>query len=47
MRGESVNKLIIDSLAAEIERVRADQSFTERAKELLKRDQEILDRLAQ
>ena len=47
VRGESVNKLIIDSLAAEIERVRADQSFTERAKELLKRDQEILDRLAQ
>ncbi len=46
VRGESVNKLIIDSLAAEIERVRADESFTARAKELIERDQEILDRLA-
>ena len=46
VRGESVNKLIIDSLAAEIERVRADESFTTRAKKLLERDQEILDRLA-
>lgn len=42
----SVNKLIIDSLAAEIDRVRADESFTARAKKLLDRDQEILDRLA-
>ena len=46
VRGESVNKLIIDSLAAEIERVRAGESFTTRAKKLLERDQEILDRLA-
>ena len=46
VRGESVNKLIIDSLAAEIDRVRADESFTARAKKLLERDQEILDRLA-
>jgi predicted transcriptional regulator len=46
VRGESVNQLIVDSLAAEIERVRADESFTARAKELLERDQEILDRLA-
>ena len=46
VRGESVNKLIIDSLAAEIDRVRADESFTARANELLERDQEILDRLA-
>ena len=46
VRGESVNKLIIDSLAAEIDRVRADESFTARAKKLLDRDQEILDRLA-
>lgn len=46
VRGDSVNQLIIDSLAAEIERVRADDDFTARAKQLLERDREILDRLA-
>ncbi|MFT4774822.1 MAG: putative transcriptional regulator [Ilumatobacter sp.] len=46
VRGDSVNQLIIDSLAAEIERVRADDDFTARAKKMLERDQEILDRLA-
>jgi predicted transcriptional regulator len=46
VRGESVNQLIIHSLAAEIERVRADADFTARAKRLLERDREILDRLA-
>jgi len=46
VRGDSVNQLIIDSLAAEIERVRADADFTARAKKLLERDREILDRLA-
>ena len=46
VRGDSVNQLIIDSLAAEIERVRADDDFTTRAKRLLERDREILDRLA-
>lgn len=46
VRGDSVNQLIIDSLAAEIERVRADADFTARAKQLLDRDREILDRLA-
>jgi predicted transcriptional regulator len=46
VRGDSVNQLIIDSLAAEIERVRADTDFTDRAKKLLERDREILDRLA-
>ena len=46
VRGDSVNQLIIDSLAAEIERVRADDDFTTRAKKLLERDREILDRLA-
>lgn len=47
VRGESVNQLIIDSLTAEIERVRADEDFTARAKQLIERDREILDRLAQ
>lgn len=45
VRGDSVNQLIIDSFAAEIERVRADDDFTMRAKKLLERDREILDRL--
>ena len=46
VRGDSVNQLIIDALAAEIERVRADDDFTARAKKLLEHDREILDRLA-
>ena len=46
VRGSSVNQLIIDALAAEIERVRSDDDFTARAKRLLERDREILDRLA-
>ena len=46
VRGDSVNQLIIDALAAEIERVRADADFTARARKLLERDREILDRLA-
>ena len=46
VRGDSVNQLIIDALVAEIERVRSDDDFTSRAKRLLERDREILDRLA-
>jgi hypothetical protein len=46
VRGTSVNALIVDSLSAEIERVRSDRDFTDRAKRLLKRDKELLDRLA-
>lgn len=46
VRGGSLNQLIIDSLAAEIERVRNDDDFTTRARKLLERDREILDRLA-
>ncbi|MCA1702045.1 MAG: toxin-antitoxin system HicB family antitoxin [Actinobacteria bacterium] len=47
VRGTSVNALIVDSLAAEIEKVRADTDFTARARKLLERDKELLDRLAQ
>ena len=47
VRGTSVNALIIESLAAEIERVRKDKAFTSRARKLLERDKELLDRLAQ
>lgn len=46
VRGTSVNALIIESLAAEIERVRKDKVFTSRARKLLERDKELLDRLA-
>ena len=46
VRGDSLNQVIIDALAAEIERVRSDADFTARAKKLLERDREILDRLA-
>ncbi len=46
VRGDSVNQVIVDALAAEIERVRSDADFTARAKKLLERDREILDRLA-
>lgn len=46
VRGTSVNQLIVDSLAAEIDRVRTNDDFTQRAKRLLERDKELLDRLA-
>lgn len=46
VKGTSMNQLIVDSLTAEIDRVRADKSFTERAKRLLERDKELLERLA-
>ncbi len=46
VEGTSVNALIIKALAAEIERVREDEAFTQRAKELLERDRELLERLA-
>ncbi len=46
VEGTSVNRLIVDSLAAEIERVRQNKDFTARAAKLLERDKELLDRLA-
>ncbi|HVE45240.1 MAG TPA: hypothetical protein VNA57_00635 [Acidimicrobiales bacterium] len=46
IRGTSINTLIVESLASEIERVRADKDFTKRARKLLERDKELLDRLA-
>ncbi len=47
VKGISVNALIIDALKTEIERVRQDEDFTSRAKRLLERDRELLERLAQ
>jgi predicted DNA-binding protein len=46
VKGTSVNALIVESLTTEIARVRADKDFTTRATRLLKRDKELLDRLA-
>ena len=46
VQGKSENALIVDSLAAEVERVRADKDFTKRARQLIERDKELLDRLA-
>lgn len=47
VHGTSVNQLIIDSLTTEIDRVRSDTDFMSRARRLLERDQEIIDRLAE
>jgi predicted transcriptional regulator len=46
VRGTSVNAVIVESLKAEVERVRADKDFTDRAQRLLERDRELLERLA-
>jgi hypothetical protein len=46
VNGTSVNALIIESLTAEIARVRADKEFTTRLSKILERDKELLDRLA-
>ena len=46
VEGTSINRLIVDALRNEIDRVRSDQDFTSRARELLERDKELLERLA-
>ena len=46
-RGISVNALMLEALQAEIERVRQDEEFITRLRELTERDKEILDRLAE
>jgi len=46
VRGTSVNSLIVGLLSAEIERVRSDEDFSARARKLLERDRELLERLA-
>lgn len=47
VKGISVNTLMLDALKAEIERVRQDEEFMRRLRELIERDKEILDRLAE
>lgn len=46
-RGISVNTLVVDALTAEVERVRHDEEFMGKLREITERDKEILDRLAQ
>ena len=46
-RGISVNSVVLDALASEIERVKADKDFMDRLRRLTERDKEIFDRLAQ
>ena len=46
-QGSSVNQLIVDALANEIERVRHDKDFLDRVARLVEHDRKILDRLAQ
>ena len=46
-RGISVNALMLEALETEIERVRHDEDFMTRLRELTERDKEILDRLAE
>ena len=46
VKGTSVNALIVDALKNELDRVRQDDDFTSRAKRLLERDRELLERLA-
>lgn len=46
VQGTSINSLIVGALKSEIDRVRGEQDFTNRAKALLERDKELLERLA-
>ncbi len=46
VKGISANALIVDALTKEIERVSGDEDFTSRAKKLLERDKQLLERLA-
>lgn len=46
VKGSSVNALIVDALKSEIDRVREDEDFKDRAMRLLERDRELLERLS-
>lgn len=46
-RGTSLNQLIIDSLAVEIDRVRRDKKFMDTLTHLLERDKDILRALGE
>jgi len=46
-RGISMNTLLLDALEAEMDRVKEDTEFMDTLRALTKRDEEILDRLAE
>lgn len=46
-RGISMNTLVLEALEAEMDRVKDDTEFMETLRALTKRDEEILDRLAE
>jgi predicted transcriptional regulator len=46
-RGVSVNKLILEALQAEVDRVKDDKDFMAVLRTHVERDNEILDRLAE
>lgn len=45
-QGVSVNTLMVSALRAEVDRVRTDEDFMARLREITERDKELLDRLA-
>lgn len=46
-RGISMNTLVLEALEAEMDRVKEDTEFMDTLRALTKRDEEILDRLAE
>jgi hypothetical protein len=46
VRGVSFNRLVVDLLTAEIDRIRTDPEFVALVDRLIEADKEILDRLA-
>jgi hypothetical protein len=46
-RGVSFNRLVVDSLAAEVERAKNDPEFMAQARSVVERNAEVLDRLAE
>ncbi len=46
-RDVSVNAVVIDALAAEIDRVKSDDDFMSKLRALVERDKEVLARLGQ
>lgn len=47
VKGVSINTLIVDSLIHEIDKVRSDKTFKTKARKILERDKELIDKLAQ
>jgi len=46
VRGTSLNAVLIDALAAEVARVKADENFLAAVKKVVDRDRELLERLS-